>query len=357
MYRKIMHRITTDAVLVIAVMCVLAACGSDRTDTFTSPNGTNTIRIVYDEASRPSLFYHDEKIWEYPNSGFNQEAYFYVEWESENTVILKYDDAGHDGKYAEEYRIELTQAEGLVSYFDSITVEMLDACNEMPSLDSYQNDSLVLLNWYDEAVRLYGISEDENTAMLLYVQGEKLLIDKPYRNNHISYPKLNVTDADNDGHDEIFISRETMTGSPGHWYELLVCDYEDEWIIRDYTDYVEDLEAYIGYKFDETSKTFTFMRNDDGTVLLEASMPDWTEEYPYTGDVNYADYIRFDAETMQMEVSLGICMENSLPYHPIELVFDVRYEDGEFDIDLSDYKSDNSSDSKMFFKCFEIAAF
>lgn len=190
---------------------------------------------------------------------------------------------------------------------------MLDACNEMPSLDSYQNDSLVLLNWYDEAVRLYGISEDENTAMLLYVQGEKLLIDKPYRNNHISYPKLNVTDADNDGHDEIFISRETMTGSPGHWYELLVCDYEDEWIIRDYTDYVEDLEAYIGYKFDETSKTFTFMRNDDDTVLLEASMPDWTEEYPYTGDVNYADYIRFDAETMQMEVSPGICMENSLP--------------------------------------------
>lgn len=61
MYRKIMHRTTTDAVLVIAVMCVLAACGSDRTDTFTSPNGTNTIRIVYDEASRPSLFYHDEK--------------------------------------------------------------------------------------------------------------------------------------------------------------------------------------------------------------------------------------------------------------------------------------------------------
>lgn len=96
-------------VLVMLVICMLSGCGYDREDVFTSPAGTNTVTIKYDYVSRPTLFYHGEKIWEYPNSGFDEEVYFYIEWESEDTFILKYDDGRHDGKYAEEYRIELSQ--------------------------------------------------------------------------------------------------------------------------------------------------------------------------------------------------------------------------------------------------------
>lgn len=107
-----MHQITitTRIILIIAVICMLSGCEyQDREYVSTSPDGTNTITIKYDFASRPTLFHNGEKIWEYPNNGFNEEAYFYIEWESENTFTLKYDDESHQGKYAEEYRIELNQ--------------------------------------------------------------------------------------------------------------------------------------------------------------------------------------------------------------------------------------------------------
>lgn len=105
-----MHRvtITTRIILIIAVMCMLSGCGyQDREYVSTSPDGTNTITIKYDFASRPTLFLNGEKIWEYPNSGFNEEAYFYIEWASEDSFTLKYDDESHQGTYAEEYKIDL----------------------------------------------------------------------------------------------------------------------------------------------------------------------------------------------------------------------------------------------------------
>lgn len=88
-------------------VCTLCGCEHNRQDVFTSPKETNTVTIKYDYVSRPSVFYEGEKIWEYPNSGFNEEVFFYVEWTSEDSFILKYDDKSHDGKYAEEYLIEL----------------------------------------------------------------------------------------------------------------------------------------------------------------------------------------------------------------------------------------------------------
>lgn len=232
----------------------------------------------------------------------------------------------------------------LMVYFDSITDNELDALEQSPSLDEYQNSPLVLLNWYNDDVRLYGLSVEEETAMLLYIQGEKVLINRPYRNNHISYPKVNVYDADGDGKEEIFISRETMTGSPGFWYELLVCDYENEWVVCDYADYVEDIESLIDYSYDEALNTITFLNNKNGAVLAEVTLPDWTEEYPYTGVVDFADYIRFDAETMSMEAAPGIILENSIPYTPITMVFHVSYENDDFEIELYDILMEELTD-------------
>lgn len=231
----------------------------------------------------------------------------------------------------------------LMFYFDSITDNELDALNTEPSLDEYQNAPLVLLNWYNDDVRLYGINVEEESAMLLYVQGEKVLINHPYINFHMTYPKVNVYDADRDGEEEIFISRETITGSPGFWYELLVCDYESEWVVCDYSDYVEDIESLIDYSYDEALNTITFLNNKDGAVLAEITLPDWTEEYPYTGVVDFADFIRFDAETMRMEVAPGIILENSLPYTPITMVFNISYEKDDFEIELCDILMEDDS--------------
>lgn len=228
--------------------------------------------------------------------------------------------------------------EDVAGLFDAVTIEMLDACNEIPSVEAYNNDSLVLLNWYSDDVRLYGISVGEENAMLLYVQGEKVLIDHPYRNMHISYPKLNVCDADSDGVEEIAISRETLTGSPGHWYELLVVDYEDAWVVHDYDSYVEDIEAIIDYEYDKETNTVTFLSKEDGAVLTEVPLPEWTDENPYQNEVDFADYIRFDAETMKMEVEPGILLENSLPYISIQIIFDVSYQNGEFELKINSVK-------------------
>ena len=53
------------------------------------------------------MIYDGKKIWEYPGRGFNEEAFFDVIWQSEDTFILRYDDPSHGGKFSEEYLIKL----------------------------------------------------------------------------------------------------------------------------------------------------------------------------------------------------------------------------------------------------------
>lgn len=70
-------------------------------------------------------------------------------------------------------------------------------------------------------------------------------------------------------------------------------------------------------------------------------MPKWIKEYTYTGTVNFGDNIRFDAETFQMDIVPGIELENSLPYEPIKITFNLDFMDGEFkiaDYDIKDYR-------------------
>ena len=88
------------------IACSLSAC-SDREEEYTSPGGENTITVEYDFASRPSVFNDGDCIWEYPGRGFNEEAFFHVEWIDEDTVKLIYKDETHGGKYYEEYEIDL----------------------------------------------------------------------------------------------------------------------------------------------------------------------------------------------------------------------------------------------------------
>lgn len=230
-----------------------------------------------------------------------------------------------------------TGNDSIEAYFDSITGDMLDACSSMPeTTEAFDNDSLILLNWYREDVRLYGINVGEEEATLLYIQGEKVLLPYPYRNLYYEPPTVNVLDADEDGEEEIVIRRRNGTGSPGFWFTLLVVDQEGEWVVHQYDQAVVDMEALIEYEYQEALNTLIFRNRETGELLAEVQMPDWTEKYPYTGKVEYGDSIRYDVEAMQMQCGPGILCENSLPYYPVTFVFDIQYRNGEFGIEIND---------------------
>lgn len=224
--------------------------------------------------------------------------------------------------------------ENVKDFFDAITDEMLNACDEYPSLEEYENNSLVLLEQFQDA-RLYGIRAGEETAMLLYIEGEKVLIEEDpfpsFLNLYHERPKLNVFDVDSDGMDEVMISARTVTGSPVSQYAMLVCDCEDDWNIYLYDDYLKDIEEIIKYEYDDKNDGIAFL-DDNDNILWEGKLPDWTEEYAYTGVVNFGDKMDFDAGTMQMNVVPQIELENSLPYEPVRLVFDISFVDGDFKI-------------------------
>ncbi len=93
--------------MIIIPILLLSGCRGERDEDFTSPEGTNTVTVQYDFVSRPSVYYNGQKIFDYEKSGFIEEVFFYVEWLSEDELLLKYDDPSHDGKYAEEYTISL----------------------------------------------------------------------------------------------------------------------------------------------------------------------------------------------------------------------------------------------------------
>ena len=108
MIKKTTALIIAATAILVAVIVITAIWPSDnRKNSYSSPNKTNSVTVSYDFASRPSVIYKGKTIWEYPGSGFNEEVFFDVLWQSEDTFILRYDDESHNGKYAEEYLITL----------------------------------------------------------------------------------------------------------------------------------------------------------------------------------------------------------------------------------------------------------
>ncbi len=232
-----------------------------------------------------------------------------------------------------EINHNVESAENVKAFFETVTDEMLNTCDTYPSFEEYWNDSLVLLNRFQD-VSLYGIRVGEKTAMLLYMEGEKILIEEDpfpsFLNLYQERPKLNVFDVDNDGVEEVVISLRTVTGTISR-YAMLVCDCEDKWNIYMYDDYLKDIENVIKYKYDDKNNVLAFL-DDDGNTLWEGKLPDWTEEYAYKGVVNFGDAMNFDAETMQLNVVPQVELENSLPYEPVRILFDISFADGKFEI-------------------------
>lgn len=231
----------------------------------------------------------------------------------------------------EESSISENDNREIEAVFNSITEDMLYTCEEYPSHESYWNDSLVLLNQFNENIKLYGFSAKDRTAMLLYVEGEKILLEYSFRNFYEEMPKLNVCDIDNDGMNEVIISYRTITGNIRR-YAMMVCDYEDTWNVYPYDDYLQDIGKTIQWQYNKERNAIFFM-DLEGNVLTEQILPEWTTTF--TGEINYEDRMSFDAEMMLFYVEPLMGLEHSQPYHPIEIVFNIVYRDGEFE--LGDY--------------------
>ena len=251
--------------------------------------------------------------------------------EGEKAEVIEYSEDNVDKYLLPEVEAEnmwmLDSYPAVKCYFDSVTGEMLENCDMKYSVDT-DNEPLVFLGGFEENVGLYGIHINDESAMLLYVDGEKIFVNESYRNLYYEYPKLNYVDIDSDDVQEIIISYRTVTGSIKQ-YGYIVCDYIAAWEVYKYENYVDDVKAIIKYEFDDEKDSITFI-DSNGGVLANVELPEWTDDYPCTGNVNFSDSIYFDAETMQLEVETLIECENSLPYVPLKIVFDVVYNEGGF---------------------------
>ncbi len=89
----------------IIISCT-AACGSES-EKYISPGGENKITVKYDLVGRPKVIHNKKCVWEYSGSGFNEEPLWKVEWIDEDSFKLIYKDVSHNGKFSEEYEINL----------------------------------------------------------------------------------------------------------------------------------------------------------------------------------------------------------------------------------------------------------
>lgn len=257
-----------------------------------------------------------------------------------DTYVTLTDDAEDDLLIEDDthQRSRIVNTEPLLN----VEVVTLESCNGVPQdhdscakngiliLDDDIDSEIILLNVIDN-VRLYGVRTDKQQSMLLCVDEETVWIDYSFSNFYGELPELKVEDMDCDGIEEIGISLRTYTGSICR-YGMLVCDYEDEWLVYEYCGYLQDIEERIAYRYEEDTDEIVFLW--DEKVIAEVELPEWTKEYPYEGVVEFNDNFRFEAETMQLTVKPGILLENSLSYRPIEMVFDVSYREGVFEIEL-----------------------
>ena len=105
----VMIGLVSVAVAAMPFIIIAFILSGNRKAIYKSPEGTKRITVKYDFVSRPSVIYKGDKIWEYEGAGFMEDVSFEVEWLSENSFLMKYNDEMHDGEFAEEFEITLPQ--------------------------------------------------------------------------------------------------------------------------------------------------------------------------------------------------------------------------------------------------------
>lgn len=263
--------------------------------------------------------------------------------QTEEDSAISSNSANNADSYVPDEEWEAVTGEDVIAFFDTITEDMLDACDEYPSVESYWNDPIVLLN-RKPYTRLFGIRANGQEAMLIYRDGEKILIEHPFGNLYQERPNLHIGNIDNDAMYEMTISFRTITGNIRR-YGMIVCDYTNNtWNVYEYDDYLKDIEEAIQWQYDEQENSILFM-NNEGIILTENKLPEWSEGYPFAGNVNFNNWFSFNADLMKLQVEPQIEMERSLPYMPIEIVFQVNFKNGDFSLE-SYYIQDAQNESR-----------
>ena len=201
----------------------------------------------------------------------------------------------------------------------------------------YLGQSIDIEGNEDGYVHCFGLTVDKDgerveEGMLLDIDGEKVLVDYPYENTYVEYPEISYVDLEDDGDREVVISQWEFTGTPFRSKRLLVCDQKPFWRVYCYhaPDCIEDAETLVTTTYQEETDCLTFATTG-GDVLYELELPDFGEEYPYSGDVRWQEGIlEFSAHTFSMDVTPGNIMKNSPTYMPITIRFHVGYENGAF---------------------------
>lgn len=196
-------------------------------------------------------------------------------------------------------------------------------------------------DWGLKSVLLYGVQKERPDSVLLLMGNGYEQIHWYWGNNYEVYPELISKDVDGDKEGEIIMKALPTTGT-GWWVEsLCICDCEDgdmQAYILDKEEIVRQVQEQIAYVYVESKNTVRFL--NDGEVIYEAVLPDWTEEYPYKGEVSYDYQIRFDLERMIMEIKPQIQLENSLPYEAMVLEFAIGYQDGKISLEYSSVREE-----------------
>lgn len=201
----------------------------------------------------------------------------------------------------------------------------------------------LLLQDTQNGLEIYGLTEDDTERIRLIYKDEDIDIDGAFSNIYEETPGVCIKDIDGDSVDEIILAVRRHTGTK-RTYDLYICDKKDDWTTSLYTVTQEEILTMISYQYDETDNTIMF--KETGGEEVEVLLPEWSDKYPFTGDVSFADEYFYDVSNMTLEVIPQIRMTDSLPYKPLGIVFDVQYADGAFTLKFRKFEQLISEESQ-----------
>lgn len=196
-------------------------------------------------------------------------------------------------------------------------------------------ETKLLLHDAQNALEIYGITENGTERIRLVYKEENIDIDGAFSNIYEETPSVCIKDIDHDDADEIILAVRRHTGKK-RTYDFYICDKKDDWTTSLYEVTQEEILAMISYQYDETDNTILFA--ETGGEHLEVLLPEWSAEYPFAGDVSFTEEYFYDVSAMTLEVIAQIRMTDSLPYKPLGIIFDVRYADGAISLEFRKFE-------------------
>lgn len=190
---------------------------------------------------------------------------------------------------------------------------------------------------YDEENDLYlvGIYEDDEEKIMVYYQGDKCFINHFFSNGYGEMPQVELKDADDDGEDEIIVSVRKYSGNQTA-FSFFVCDKVDDTLLAFPLENIGELvREQITYSYDISKREFIFNCGDNYII---ADLPDYIDEYPLTGDVEYEHRYWYDCNMMELTVCPEIKLKNSLPGVPVYIRFEIKYLEGEIEIKFKSFE-------------------